>query len=234
MNQSRAKIKPQPLRRKSTVDRDPRKKKKDEEKTPWKRFLITIGVILVLIVGFYIVQYAQVESIKKSLDSQITDAQNSSARDSISLQKTLADVRANYPDADGFSADSVFTSPQMVNRLNDRTESILQGGEDGIKDMHAHTPLLFITDIIIPGLQSSTDDYYRNALKTHVSSQEFKDFNNLKLKVDDLMAGVNYCRDIPTNLNYGYTDPIPSADVKAARVALIQEAARRHLCPEKP
>lgn len=224
-----------PAQRKSSTPMQDRRnaRKKDKKESRFKRVWAYLLVVGLLFVGFYAFQYIQMERAKASIAAQIADAKKSDASDKKALTATLEEVRVKFPGADAFTSDDVFQKPPMAGRVEDRIEYIHDEGEKSIKEARDRAPMLFLTDIIMPGAQKSTDDNYRAQLLAHTNSTEFKEFNDLKLRVDDLMAGVNYCHGEITDLTYGYTDPVPSSDVKAARSTVIQDAARRHLCPEK-
>jgi hypothetical protein len=173
------------------------------------------------------------EQIRQSLDRQIESAERANASDIGSLRDTLEQVRSQYPAADNYSADPVFTKAPMAGRIESRTKQIIADSETEIRETRDRTPFIFLTDIIMPGAQQSTDDHYRASIKAYVASPDYVEFNATKLRVDDLMSAVRFCRGEATKLSYGYTDPEPDANTKGQRSAVINAAAIRHLCPEK-
>lgn len=206
-------------------------KKREEEKSPRKRIITYVIVIVLLFSAFYAYQYLQMAQIRASLDQQVRDAEVSNQSDLGFLKGTLSQVREAYPNADNYSADPVFSQPPMAGRIEARTQSIIDQSEQSIKDTRDNTPFMFITDFLMPGAQQSTDDHYRETIRGHISNPEYVEFNAVKLQVDDLVAGVKHCRGEVTDLTYGYTDPVPDAMTKALRSNVINDAAKRHLCP---
>lgn len=171
--------------------------------------------------------------IRESLDRQIESAEESNARDIVFLRNTLEQVHLQFPSADAYSADPVFAQEPMAGRIEDRNAQIITESETDIRETRDRTPFIFLTDIIMPGAQQSTDDHYRTSIRTYIASAEYTDFNATKLKVDDLMSAVRFCQGDATALNYGYTDPEPDALTKDQRATIINAAAVRHLCPAK-
>lgn len=198
-----------------------------------KRVFTYLLVVALLLCGFYAFRTFQMSQIRDSLDRQIASAAEVNATDLGFLKETLEQVRKQYPGADNYSSDPVFTKAPMASRLSAQNSQIIAEGENAIKETRDRTPFIFLTDIIMPGAQQSTDDHYRASLNAHVNSAEYLDFTTTKLKVDDLMSGVRFCRGEPTSLNYGYTDPEPDVNTKNSRAAIINAAAVAHLCPEK-
>jgi hypothetical protein len=222
-------------KKRSTVRPAPRKqlpKDKDQDrKSVKKRVIAYIIVIGLMFAAFYAFQYFKMSQIRDSLSQQIVGAENANSVAHNSLKETLAKVRKEYPAADKFSADPAFAKAPLAGRLGLRTNEIIRESETDIRETRENTPFIFLTDILMPGAQKSTDDHYREAIQAHVSSPEFVEFNKTKLQVDDLMAAVRFCRGEKTELFYGYTDPVPDEETKQARAAAINGAAKRHLCP---
>ena len=206
-------------------------KKEDDKKTLRKRVFLYLLAIILMLSAFYAYQFFQMSQIRASLDQQITDAERTNSLDHLSLKDTLGQIKKQYPNADKFSADPAFGKAPLAGRFELRTSQILDEGETGIKELRERTPFMFITDVIMPGAQKSTDDHYRESLRAHITSKDFVDFNRTKLRVDDLMSGVRFCRGEKTDLYYGYTDPVPDKATADARAKAIQGAAKRHLCP---
>jgi len=222
--------------RRPVSSRGVKSKGKQEKKTPQsgpKRLLTYLLVVGILLSAFYGFQFFQMSQIRASLDKQIEAAKRSDASDLVDLKTTLEQLHQKYPQADAYSSDPVFTKPPMDNRIEKRNASIFADNEKAIKDSHESTPFLFLTNILMPGAQQSTDDYYRNSIRDYTASAGYKEFNATKLQVDDLMSAVHYCRGEATTLTYGYTDPIPDAATIQLRATVINDAAKRHLCPEK-
>lgn len=213
-----------------TAGKKPEKKREQSGPKRLFTYLIVVGLLLAF---FYAVQYFQMSQIRASLDQQISDAKATDARDLDSLKSTLGVVRAQFPKADEFSGDPVFSQYPMAGRIEAQTSYLTTQSEKAIKETRDRTPFIFITDIIMPGAQQSTDDHYRDAVHGYISSSEYKEFSTTKLRVDDLVSAIRFCRSESTDLNYGYTDPIPDSVTREARVTVIDEAAKRHLCPEK-
>lgn len=208
-------------------------KKKEEAQSGPKRLLTYILVVALLLCGFYFFRHYQMEQIRASLDRQIESAERANASDLGFLKNTLEQVRAKYSAVDAYSSDPVFAQEPMAGRIETRTAQIIGDSETEIRETRARTPFIFLTDIIMPGAQQSTDDHYRGSIKTYISSADYVDFNATKLRVDDLMSAVRFCQGEATALNYGYTDPEPDAATKTQRAGIINAAAVRHLCPEK-
>lgn len=208
-------------------------KKDDNKKTLRKRVFGYLLVISLMLSAFYAYQNFQMAQIRNSLEQQISDAENANSLDHIALTDTLAKIRKQHPAADSFSKDSAFSKAPLSGRLEMRTSQIISEGEKDIQKTRERTPFIFITDVLMPGAQQSTDDHYRESIKAHVTSAEYLTFNKTKLQVDDLMSGIKYCRGEATELFYGYTDPEPDEATKQARAKAIQGAAKRHLCPQK-
>jgi hypothetical protein len=208
-------------------------KEKEEAKSGPKRALTYLLVVALLLCGFYLFRNYQMVQIRASLDKQIESAERANASDIGSLRNTLEQVRAKYPTSDAYSADPVFNQEPMAGRIESRTAQIIMDSETEIRETRARTPFIFLTDIIMPGAQQSTDDYYRASIKAYVTSAEYVEFNATKLRVDDLMSAVRFCQGETTALQYGYTDPEPDALTKDQRATVINAAAVRRLCPEK-
>lgn len=208
-------------------------KKTEKAKSGPKRLLTYVIVVALLLCGFYFFRNYQMAQIRESLDRQIESAEGLNASDIGYLRNTLEQVRLKYPAVDNYSADPVFAQKPMAGRMESRTKQIIADSETEIRETRARTPFIFLTDFIMPGAQQSTDDHYRDSIKTYVSSADYIEFNATKLRVDDLMSAVRFCQGEPTALNYGYTDPEPDSATKAQRAGIINAAAVRHLCPEK-
>lgn len=215
----------------SKVKTTPQRSKTKEAKSGPKRLLSYAVVVVILLIGFYAVRTFQMAQHRSAVDQQIKSAAAMNATDLVSLKDTLDQIHKQYPQADQYSADPVFSQAPMAGRLANRDAMIIADGENEIKANRDRTPFMYLTDFIMPGAQQSTDDYFRNSLNTYVHSAEYIEFNSVKLKVDDLMSGVNFCRKEATQWTYGYMDPEPDEKAKAERTAVINEAAKRHLCP---
>lgn len=209
------------------------RKKEEKAQSGPKRLFTYLTVVALLLAFFYAFQYFQMSQIRASLDQQISDAKATDARDLDSLKSTLVQVRAQFPKADEYSGDPVFSQYPMAGRIEAQTNYLTAESEKAIRDTRAHTPFIFITDIIMPGAQQSTDDHYRDAVRGYITSNEYKEFSTTKLRVDDLVSAIRFCRSEPTDLNYGYTDPVPDSVTREARATVIDEAGKRYLCPEK-
>lgn len=199
----------------------------------FKRIIISS----IFIATFFAFQMIQLGKIGPSLDNQYESIQEATKNSENTVSGVLEKLEVKFDGSDAFFDDKVFSEAPMSERLEKsiKTETLLAQQES----VGARGPVILFEAFkwVLPGAVAMTNNHDQR-LAEFFKSDEYRNSTVASIKAKDLTAAIQYCRGTPLAVDKspeGYTENnMVTAEEKAKRAKLIEEAADRTICANIP